>query len=80
MATSHTNNCMAKAASESLSRLESHPVVIGEISLIEARVLWTERTKDALSLGNAIWFLHNGTAYRVNSSKTKCSVMSYWPY
>lgn len=76
----HTNNCMAKSASEALSKMEDVPSIIGNIPLENAREGWRLRDKDARSLGGDIWFLVADKAYRVNSAKTRCDMMSYYPF
>ena len=76
----HTNNCMAKSASESLSKMETVPSIIGNTSLEDAREVWILRSKDARSIGGDIWFLVEDKAFRVNSAKTRCDVMSYYPF
>ena len=72
----HTNNCVARSAVDTLSRMESFPDIIGTISIEEARVLYRSRTCNYHAMNNSIWFETDGVAYQVADGK--CHIMSFY--
>ena len=65
----HSNNAMAKSASETLSRMEEFPVIITTVTREEAAIAYLARSHEYCSIAGVRWFKSQGIAYRVTNEK-----------
>lgn len=79
---SHTNNCIAKSAVASLSKMEEFPDTLEEVSRTTAINAYRKRDRSYTAINNHVWFECDGVAYRVipktNRRDAKYHIMSFY--